>query len=330
MNWDLPSAYPAAILMAALAAALLFHLTRLAGPGRLLHAAYAASAAGLIYILGAAGFGWRIVGGAALFWVYVALFALIAVYAGRRRAKYGVIGLPWLSALIQQGVLAYMFAPDWFRKPPVTAVLFLYFAFEALVWLRGREEEEKGALAAADATARPPLFPPKRRRGPGEISLAAVALAIAYLLFIGPRPVVEAPEAATAEATTGAEVEPVAASEEPPAAEATETASAETQPSAPETDSVETQPSQPESEKAVEAAPEPSSTVAAQEPEAAPPAAKADEVYSARAGDTFKSIAKRLYGKTTKWRALADANPDVKAKKFRAGQLIKLPSPPTR
>lgn len=319
MNWDLASAYLPMILMAALAAAFVFHLTRLAAPGRLLHAAYAASAAGLIYILGAERFGWRIAVEPALFWVYVALFALVAVYAARRRAKYGVIGLPWLSALIQQGVLAYMFAPDWFRKPPVTAVLFLYFAFEALTWLRGREEEEKGALAAADAVARPPLFPPKRRRGPAEISLAAVALAIAYLLFVGPHPVVEAPEAATAEGTTDAEGEQAVASEEPPAAqEGQETASAEPRPS------------EAESEKARETAQEPSSALAAREPEAAPRAAKADEAYAARAGDTFKSIAKRLYGTTNKWRALADANPDVKAKKFRAGQSIKLPSPPTR
>lgn len=318
MNWDLASAYLPMILIAALAAAFVFHLTRLMGPGRFLHAAYAASAAGLIYILGAERFGWRIAVEPALLWVYVALFALVAVYAARRRAKFGVIGLPWLSALIQQGVVAYMFAPDWFRKPPVTAVLFLYFAFEALAWLRGREEEEKGALAAADAAARPPLFPPKRRRGPAEISLAAVALAIAYLLFIGPHPVVEAPEAATAEGTTGAEGEQSVASEEPAAPEGQETASAETQPS------------EPESEKALGAAPEPSPTVAARESEAAPPAAKADEVYAARAGDTFKSIAKRVYGTANKWRALADANPEVKAKKFRAGQLIKLPSPPTR
>ncbi|MBM3578638.1 MAG: hypothetical protein FJX40_13525 [Alphaproteobacteria bacterium] len=60
-----------------------------------------------------------------------------------------------------------------------------------------------------------------------------------------------------------------------------------------------------------EAAPQ----VAASEP-AAPetPATKEPEVYTARAGDTFKSIAKRLYGATSKWRAIAELNPDLKSK----------------
>jgi nucleoid-associated protein YgaU len=72
--------------------------------------------------------------------------------------------------------------------------------------------------------------------------------------------------------------------------------------------------------------------VAASEPAAPPaPAAPKDPgVYTARAGDTFKSIAKRLYGSAAKWREIANVNPEVKSKKLRAGQLIKLPSAPTR
>jgi nucleoid-associated protein YgaU len=60
------------------------------------------------------------------------------------------------------------------------------------------------------------------------------------------------------------------------------------------------------------------------------PATKEPEVYTARAGDTFKSIAKRVYGATSKWRAIAELNPDLKSKKLRAGQLVKLPAAPTR
>ncbi len=305
--------YPPIILMAALLVALLYHLSRFAGPRRLLHAAYAATAAGLIYILGSAAFGWRAGAEPALLWGYVGLFALVGAYAARRRAQFGAIGLPWLSALVQQGVMAYMFAPDSFRKPPVTFLLLIYFALEVVVWLRGREEEPDSP-AIADSESRPPLFPPKRRRGLTEAALAAASAAIMYLLFVGPRAPIVAPEAATTEQATDAQIEQTAASEE----------------SAPAQEPVaEAKPADTESKDAEGGV---APKVAATEPDVGAPsaAAKASQAYAARAGDTFKSIAKRIYGTPDKWRAIADVNPDVKAKKLRAGQLIKLPSPPTR
>ena len=186
MNSNLTSAYAAVILMAALAAALPFHLSRILGPQRLLHAAYAVAALGLFCLLGATAFGWTFDRQGALLWVYLALFLLAAGIAARRRMMFGAIGLPWLSALIQLGVVAYMFAPDSFRKPPVTAALFLYFLFEALVWLRGREAQEPAESLGASDRARPPLFPPRRHRGFAEASLAAAAIAIAFLLVVGP------------------------------------------------------------------------------------------------------------------------------------------------
>lgn len=305
--------YPPIILMAALLVALLYHLSRFAGPRRLLHAAYAATAAGLIYILGSAAFGWRAGVEPALLWVYVGLFALVGAYAARRRAQFGAIGLAWLSALVQQGVMAYMFAPDSFRKPPVTFLLLIYFALEVVVWLRGREGEPD-APAVADLESRPPLFPPKRRRGLTEVALAAASAAIVYLLFVGPRAPVVAPEAATTEQAADSQIEQTAASEESAAAQ---------EPVA------EAKPADTESKDAEGGV---APKVAATEPDVGAPsaAAKASQAYAARAGDTFKSIAKRIYGSPDKWRAIADANPDVKAKKLRAGQLIKLPSPPTR
>lgn len=332
MNWDIPSAYPPKILIATLAAALLFHLSRLAGPRRLLHAAYAATAAGLIYILGSAAFGWRSGADTALLWVYGALFALVGVYAARRRAQLGAIGLPWLSALIQQGVMAYMFAPDWFRKPPVTFLLLVYFALEVVVWLRGREEETD-PLVIEDADSRPPLFPPKRRRGLTEAALAAVSVAIVYLLFVGPRPT-EQPAAQTAseeeEVEQTAAIEEAASAQEPAAEgqeaaeiKPAETRQAETGVEAPQQAEEATPESQPPT-----AAPQ----IAAKAPDAAASGdpAKDDGVYAARAGDTFKSIARRVYGTSAKWRAIADVNPGVKSKKFRAGQVIRLPPSPAR
>lgn len=50
--------------------------------------------------------------------------------------------------------------------------------------------------------------------------------------------------------------------------------------------------------------------------------------YTARAGDSFKSIAKRLYRDASKAREIAHANPELKPNaKLRAGQKIKLPAP---
>lgn len=317
MNSNLTSAYAAVILMAALAAALPFHLSRILGPQRLVHAAYAAAALGLTYLLGATAFGWAFSGQGALLWVYLALFAAAGAIAARRRLTLGAIGVPWLSALIQLGVVAYMFAPESFRKPPVTAALFLYFVFEALVWLRGREAQE-AVPSERESRERPPLFPPQRRRGLAEVSLATAAVAIAFLLVAGPQAahVDAASESAQQEEQ---QVEQTAGNETPSAEESAAEANTPAPEEAAKTGSAVSEPQ--------DAAPQ----VAARAPvEAAPTAARDPGVYAARAGDTLKSIARRLYGATGKWRVLADLNPELKSKKLREGQLVKLPSPSAR
>ncbi|MBI5313098.1 MAG: LysM peptidoglycan-binding domain-containing protein [Methylocystis sp.] len=318
MNSNLTSAYAAVILMAALAAALPFHLSRILGSQRLLHAAYAAAALGLFYLLGATAFGWTFDRQGALLWAYMALFLLAAGVAARRRMMFGAIGLPWLSALIQLGVVAYMFAPDSFRKPPVTAALFLYFIFEALVWLRGREAQEPAESLGASDRALPPLFPPQRHRGFAEASLAAAAIAIAFLLVAGPQAAHIGPESDSAQQQEP-QIEETAASgvttnSEEPAPEAAPSATDE----APKTESRESAPAE-------------AAQAAGRTPAESPPAvAKDPGIYTARAGDTFKSIAKRLYGATSKWRAIAELNPDLKSKRLRAGQVVNLPPAPTR
>jgi len=53
--------------------------------------------------------------------------------------------------------------------------------------------------------------------------------------------------------------------------------------------------------------------------------------YTARAGDTFKSVARRLYGDAATARDIARVNPGIKSNaKLRAGQKIMLPSPAKR
>jgi LysM repeat protein len=70
-------------------------------------------------------------------------------------------------------------------------------------------------------------------------------------------------------------------------------------------------------------------------PEAAAPeeAAKVEEApapaktYTAATGETLKSVARKLYGKGDKWRALAAANPGLKpGAKLKAGRMINLPN----
>lgn len=76
--------------------------------------------------------------------------------------------------------------------------------------------------------------------------------------------------------------------------------------------------------------PEPAASSEAPTENASPEgAAAAPQTYTTAAGDTFKTIARKLYGKPDKWRALAAANPGLKpGAKFKAGVVIKLPEPP--
>jgi LysM repeat protein len=289
------------IWIALLSAALVFHVFRLASPGRWLHAAYAASAAGLIALLGARTYGWSAVSPEFLLWVFVALLAIVAAVAVRRRMALGAIGLPWLSALVQLAAVAYMFAPAQYWKPPLAFLLLLYFAAELIAWIRGQEEAD----AAEDGSGRPPLFPPKRQRGLTEASLAAAVGALIYLLAVGPRaPVPEEPQQ---EAATEPSPETAPASADHGAAPATESAAAQSGSSTTE---------------------EPASGAAPVEaPKAETPPAL---TYTVVAGDTFKTIAKRVLGDRKKWRAIADANPGVNGARLRAGQAIKLPDVPRR
>jgi nucleoid-associated protein YgaU len=47
--------------------------------------------------------------------------------------------------------------------------------------------------------------------------------------------------------------------------------------------------------------------------------------YTIKRGDTFSKIATNLYGDREKWRAIAQANPDVNPNQLEIGQVIKLP-----
>lgn len=90
---------------------------------------------------------------------------------------------------------------------------------------------------------------------------------------------------------------------------------------------VETPAAQEESDAPENVDPPAESADTKEQPAAEPPAAE-PETYAARAGDTFKSIARRLYSDASKAREIARANPDMKPTvKLRAGQKIKLPTP---
>lgn len=76
------------------------------------------------------------------------------------------------------------------------------------------------------------------------------------------------------------------------------------------------------SQPAQQAAPAASDQATPASTPSAPPAAK---TYTARRGDTLRSIAKRLYGDEKRWRDIAAANPALNPKKLRQGQIINLP-----
>ena len=59
----------------------------------------------------------------------------------------------------------------------------------------------------------------------------------------------------------------------------------------------------------------------------APAPARADS-YIAVAGDTFRSVAMKLYHNKRRWRDIANANPDLDPNRpLRVGQPLKLPEP---
>jgi LysM repeat protein len=302
MNPDLLSANVSFAFMAIIAAALLAHLSQLAGPRRLSHGVYAATAAGLLYLFGARALGWSFVPREALLALYAALFVFVAAMAFMRRNKGGIEDVRWTGLLIEQAAMAYLFVPGNFWKPPLAALLLLYFVLELFGWLKGSEE---AVADPAGKEGRPALFPPKRVRGVKEFALAGAAAALVYVFAMGTgkAPVAPAPEEqqTAAESAPGAETSAPAEGQTPEAA-----------------------PPAAEQAQAPEASPPPAA------PAAETPAPVVD-TYTAAAGDTLKSLARKLYGKADKWRALAAANPGVKpTAKLKAGQVIKLPEPPAK
>jgi LysM repeat protein len=303
MNPDLLSAYASMAFIGVLALALLAHLSQIAGPNRLLHLVYAATAAGLIYLFGSAAFGWKFVPREIWLGIYAFLFVVVAAIAAIRHARNGDAGFVWGPLLFQQLAMAYVWAPMHYWKPPLSALLLLYFLLELWGWVKGREEIVD---AAKEDSHRPPLFPPKRTRGLSEFALAGVAAALVYVFAAG----------------TGTVPVPPTPTEE--------TASAEGTPDHPETEAAaQTATTEPRDAATAEAAvKEPEAPAKAAEP-SAKPAPAAESSYTALAGDTLKSIAKKVYGKADKWRAIAAANPDIKpGGKLRKGQVVKLPEPP--
>jgi LysM repeat protein len=89
-----------------------------------------------------------------------------------------------------------------------------------------------------------------------------------------------------------------------------------------ETPAAQEETSAPDSIEAPAESAEPKEPPVAEQPAAEPP------TYTTRAGDTFKTIAKRVFGDASKEPDIARANPDVKPNaKMRAGRKIKLPAP---
>lgn len=206
MNPVLLSENVSRVLLAVMAAAALAHLWLAArSERRLSHGLHAATAAGLLYLLGGRALGWDFLPREALCLFFAALFALaaLAVWRGQER----------VAAMIEPSAMAYVFAPLDYWRPPVSAVLLLYFLWTLIGWLQGAEApvEENGA------DHRPPLFPPKRARGLRELAGAAVAGTLVYVFALG---VVRAPVAAPPQEQAAPAADAESHAEETPPAEA--------------------------------------------------------------------------------------------------------------
>ena len=238
----------------------------------------ALTCAGLLYLFGSRALGWNALPREALSALFGVLAVGVMAYGAIRDARGEDAGFPWRLTALQAAAMAYLFGPFAFWRPAASLLLLFFFLLETMRWLAGTEEAEAAEEQAQRKSPHPPLFPPRRQRGVREFALAGTAAVLAYVFFsgIGRAPLAPPPEspAPAAEATN----------ESPAPAEATmETAGARAENAAPVAEPV---------------APD------------APPPVPPD--YTTVAGDTFKSIAKKLYGKPEKWRALAAANPAVK------------------
>jgi phage tail protein X len=276
MSPDLLSA-PVSMLFAAIAGAALVALLAIARARRhpALYLTDAAAAAGLLDLFSASAFGLTLAPRELLFALYAAVFSGVSALTLSRMARDAAIGFPVRTILIRQGAMAYIFAPVGFWRPLLSLLLMGYFLFEAMGWLRGSEAP---IPQTGEKDFRPPLFPPRRIRGPREFALAGLSAAFVYVFAMGVNRLPDAPP------PEPPRQEEAAVSEEPATAAPVEVARA---------------------------------------PEAG-------QTYTAVAGETLKSIAKKLYGDPAKWRALAAANPGLRAKaKLKAGQTVNLPEPPT-
>ena len=58
---------------------------------------------------------------------------------------------------------------------------------------------------------------------------------------------------------------------------------------------------------------------------AATPAAPAESTHTIAAGDTLWDIAQKTYGAGSKWKTIADANPEIDADNLTVGTTLKIP-----
>lgn len=302
MNPDLLSNTASLALLAITGALLLAHLSQVAGAHRLRHVVDALTCGGLIYLFGMRAFGWSVLPKEALSVVFLLLAIGVATF-GWRRESGGEDDFPWRLTAVQAAAMAYVFGPLSFWKPAASLLLLFFFALETMRWLSGTEE----ALTEAQrASPHPPLFPPKRTRGLREFALAGTTAVLTFVFAVG----------------TGRAPPPPAPETPDPVAESAVESAVETPAPAEQSAQAET----PAAENAVppDDSAKPASAPASSQNVPAVPA-----TYTTVAGDTFKTIAKKLYGASDKWRSLATANPGLKpGAKFRAGVAIRLPVPP--
>lgn len=286
------------IWIAALCAVLVFHcihLIHMRGERRWYHSAHVVMLLGMLYMYASVAFGLDWFPARVWMIVYVATSAAIIgwmlVQFGLRRS----FAYLWILALVQQGAMIYMWAPmtDWPMTdwvPRLSYAFVVYFALETIAWLT------RAYSTAFAGTGGAVAIPLAERSALGDICMTIMAASMGYM-FAGMQLMMSMP----------GQSQQLAQRQQPAPKESV---------------------SSPRRDQSGLQTPTKAPKVAANEParpsaETSPPALAGS--YIIVAGDSLRSIAARLYGDARRWRSIMKANPGLRPRRLRIGQVIKLP-----
>jgi len=285
---------PSLVWIAALAAVLLFHcshLFRMCGDPRWYHSAHVVMLLGMLYMFSGAAFGLHLLPPSAWTLVYVATSTAIL---GWMLISSGTFVQEALGggARLQQVAMIHMWAPMRVWLPLLTFGFVLYFIAEVVAWLANAYSKLE-PLAAAEAHARHSGGSLEPRSVFGDVCMTIMAASIAYM-FVSMQltaPTIRRP------------------------GQVAENRSAAPSGSTPTLHQAQSAPAAPPQVAKLPPSPEPGIA-----------ASGGGKSYKIVAGDTLRTIAKRVYWRVGLLDRIAKANPCLDPRHWRVGRVIKLPA----